>query len=163
MHKKTVLLSVLSASMIALLFAGDFMRSWWQESIVASIQALPLQWQHPSREDRMAMRFGRVYTLLNNIKIQLDKNHSGQSTVLLPPSAYLNEQTGNTGHPITLPEPAVCYYLCGLRTVGHNSSNVAEATFTLIVKNGKMQLLKIENSKQLNFLLETYKNYPAEL
>ncbi len=112
-------------------------------------------------QERIKMRFGPAWELCESMKSQIDTAKDRDSAlVLLPPNSYIESQNIR----FNVPEPAVIYYLCGIKSTWTTGANVQKANYAVVVVPGRgLAFKKIEGPAELKQLLETYKNYQPAL
>jgi hypothetical protein len=143
------------------------------------------QSEHMSMRERKENRYGLSYVTCEAVDSILKINNVKDAYILFPPNAYIKE---GLHFDFGVPEPLIFYYFTGRQGLWTNSPNVQKTNWAYLVlpanntdlirslvPNGQkfyplvndrgilVALLQVNDQKQLDILLNLYKNYKAEL
>jgi hypothetical protein len=153
---KKIILTAASCFLLLLFLKSEMYGNWFDQKVWIPKEAIDEQMEHLAMKDRLEMRIGKQYYMMEQIMAVLDKAHEKNPVILLPPNEYLRKQNITD---LIIPEPSQFYYYTGLHAVWTSSPDVRKANWALIIQNGNMRFEKIENQQMLDQLLNSYKGY----
>ena len=160
---KRIILPAIAAFVILLFFKTDFYSAWYQQKITESRERYDNEAENTDVEFRKQYRYANQYAIAKEIVRLVQQAKDTNAIVLLPPNAYVKENSPQVAQYMRIPEPVVFYYYTGLKSVWTNSPEVNKANWALLIQNNNVQIIKIENKEQRDMLLNMYKNYKPEL
>ncbi|HEV8285177.1 MAG TPA: hypothetical protein VGQ09_12755 [Chitinophagaceae bacterium] len=158
--KKQLILFVFNILLITVFFILPQNRKWLNEKVFVYLKEFKKQKEDLDLEHRKIERWRTDYIYSKAISDSLKKKSiKAASLVLLPPTNYFKHY----GVDFHVPEPAVFYYYTGVRTIWANSGKAANATWRVGVKNGKIAIDTVVNSKDLQDSITLFKKMGVSL
>jgi len=158
---KLLLLTMISASAIALLLCTGHYRAWFRDRPLDYWNSFRKEFvSHAGPETIRRSRYGRAYTLSLAIKDTIFRQHIQNPVVLLEPNGYFKDGLHTDLH---MPEPAVFYYYTGLHSVWMNSPEVEKANCIARIVKGVVQVSPIRSLEQLRQILDSYRSFTPVL
>ena len=156
---KQIILLALSVVFIFVFFNIDTYSNWLDRFLLNP--DIKEQFGKLDVKERYEDRFGSVYILIEVLHARIDTSKDKENVILLPPNAYIRSQRIEN---FNLPEPAVFYYLSGLKTVWTTSPEVGKANWAIVAVAGKgLNIIKLTDTNELHQLLDMYKNFKPDL
>lgn len=159
---KRIVLAVLASLLILFFFKTEFYGNWYQLRITDSRERYDNEAENMDVEFRKQYRYANQYAIAKEILRRVREAKDTNAIILLPPNAYVQENSPEIIRYGRIPEPVVFYYFTGLKSVWTNSPEVNKANWALIIQNNDVQIVPI-NAEQRAMLLDMYKNYKPEL
>jgi len=144
--KKQLLLSAIAIASLLLLAIMPRNREWLQQRIAVYYRDLPAEIKHPGIEHRKVSRYGKDYVYSRLVQQVLQKKAAGSSAlVLMPGSGYFSHH----GIEYNVPEPAVFYYLAGIKTISAGSPAASKANWFVGAGKGGLVIDRFQTDEQL--------------
>lgn len=157
---KTILLFAVSILLIAVFFLLPQNSSWGQQTLLGYWRDFERQKNRTGIEQRKVRRYGNGYVLSRSIASYFIKNGKEDSAlVLLPSPAYFRKY----GMDYPVPEPAVFYYYCGLRTTWANSPMAMHANWYVHTDGKSLLVDRITSRQMLVDTLNSFLKFPYPL
>lgn len=156
-------LNLLLTSILAILLFFNIpnFSYWLRSNILHADNNILEQSKLMDIEDRRSIRYGHSYRVYKQLTDRLKDLDSLNPVMLLPPDDYIREKKVADFYVI---EPAMFYYLTGIKAVWINSPDVMKANWTLGPdKNNNITLMRIKNKTELQDILDVYKKYHVAL
>lgn len=155
--RKEILLLLGALAFLVVFFCIPIYNKWLFFGVLNRSTAILYQAKHTNVKERMAIRFGCVYTQLRKVQAEVHAADADSALVLLPPDEYLHKQNIQCFH---MPEPLEFYYFTGIRAVLATHPDAKKATWT--VKTGadrKAEAVRIADAEELSTLIEEHIKY----
>lgn len=156
---RQLILFFASATLITAFFLLAPNRQWFNDRIITYYKEFPAQRRKMGLEERMAHRFGNVYTLSRQVAANIQKKTHKDALVLLPSTAYFKKY----GIDYHVPEPVVFYYFTNLKTVWPNSPRAKDATWYVHVVNNKIVADPVTDQKNFSDTLAEFNKFEISL
>ncbi len=159
MHFK-INLTLVSVLLIVLYFNIPFYNNWLNTNLLNPAFDIFALSKQMDPEQRKVNRFGYSYMVYREMAGVLSKAGLDKPIVLLPPDAYLKQHGVRD---FNVCEPAIFYYLTGLKSVWHTSPGVDSANCVVVPDGkGKVVLKKIAARQELDSLLTVFRKYKID-
>jgi len=157
---KQIILLAFCVFAIIIFFNNDTYNNWLNRFLLNP--DITEQFGRLDMKTRMEDRYGSPFKLMEMLKERIDTSANKENNVvLLPPNTYIRAQHIEN---FSLPEPAVFYYLSGIKSVWTTSPDVKKANWAILAVPGKgLSITKLRDSNDVNQLLQIYKNYKPDL
>jgi len=159
---KRIVLAVAASLLILFFFKTEFYGNWYDQRITESRERYESEAENTDVEYRKQYRYANQYAVAKEIERQVREAKDTAAVVLLPPNAYVEQNSPQVIQYMRMPEPVVFYYYTGLKAVWTNSPEVNKANWALIIQNNNVQIARITPEQRAS-LLDMYKNFKAEL
>lgn len=153
---------LLVAAVISLLvfFGIEPNKQWLNQRILPYWEDYKEQKLNLDLEERKLARYQYDYLFAKNVTGFFEKRGNANKVLLLvPPSDYF---TAN-GLQIHVPEPAVFYYMTGLKTIWANSPEATNANWVISAKNGGLGFDSVVNKQVLQDSIAAFKKFKITL
>lgn len=153
---KSILLTCLFFCLLGMLVQMNAYALFYKDKIVAGYDQLrdirDIQ-NYKDLEVRKQYRWGRPYHIVTQLKQRLAMYPN--AILMIPPAGYVRAVNDE----MSIPEPAIIYYYCGLKTAVGKTDYVYKSTFAYTVTDKGGNIIPV-NRRQIDSLLKLYKNYP---
>jgi hypothetical protein len=153
---------LLIAALISMLifFGIEPNKLWLNQRILPYWEDYKEQKLNLDLEERKMARYQTDYLFAKNITGFFEKRgNANKVLLLLPPSDYFVAN----GLQIHVPEPAVFYYMTGLKTIWANSPEATKANWVLTAKNGGLGFDSVINKQVLQDTIAAFKKFKITL
>jgi len=151
--KKQLLLTSIALASLLLLALLPRNREWLQQRIAVYYRDFAVERKHGQIEYRKINRYGNDYVFSRLVQQVLRKGKAGQGTlVLIPGAGYFNQH----GIEYNVPEPAVFYYLTGVKTVSPASVEAARADWFVAAGKSGFVIERFSTSEQRNDSIRSF-------
>jgi hypothetical protein len=158
MHKKKLILFVISSALLFLFFLLPMNRRWYN-NLVFYWSTFPAQKDNLDVEARLRHRFGNNYTYTKIIGDSIKQKAGREALVLMPPTTYFAKM----GLQYRVPVSPVFYYYTGIKTVWANNPHAAEAGWYVRVNNRQIVVEQVTDKKALQDSIAAFQKLGVHL
>ena len=157
---KAFILLVAAVISLLIFFGIEPNKLWLNQRILPYWEDYKEQKLNLDLEERKLARYQTDYLFAKNVTGFFEKRgNANKVLLLLPPSDYFVAN----GLQIHVPEPAVFYYMTGLKTIWANSPEAAKANCVLTAKNGGLGFDSVINKQVLQDTIAAFKKFKITL
>jgi len=157
---KAFILLVAAVISLLIFFGLEPNKLWLDQRILAYWEDYKEQKLNLDLEERKLARYQTDYLFAKNVTGFFEKRGNANKVLLLvPPSEYFVAN----GLQIHVPEPAVFYYMTGLKTIWANSPEAPKANWVLTAKNGGLGFDSVVNKQVLQDTIAAFKKFKITL
>ena len=157
---KAFILLVAAVISLLIFFGIEPNKLWLNQRILPYWEDFKEQKLNLDLEERKLARYQTDYLFAKNVTGFFEKRgNANKVLLLLPPSDYFVAN----GLQIHVPEPAVFYYMTGLKTIWANSPEAAKANWVLTAKNGGLGFDSVINKQVLQDTIAAFKKFKITL
>jgi len=157
---KAFILLVAAVISLLIFFGIEPNKIWLSQRIMPYWEDFKEQKLNLDLEERKLSRYQTDYLFAKNVTGFFEKRgNAGNVLLLLPPTDYFKAN----GLEIHVPEPAVFYYMTGLKTIWANSPEAGKANWYLTAKNGGLGFDSVTNQQVLQDTIAAFKKYNISL
>lgn len=157
---KAFILLVAAVISMLIFFGIEPNKLWFTQRIMNYWEEYKEQKLNLDLEERKLARYQTDYLFAKNVTGFFEKRGNANKVLLLvPPSDYFVAN----GLQIHVPEPAVFYYMTGLKTIWANSPEANKATWMLTAKNGGLGFDSVINKQVLQDTIAAFKKFKITL
>jgi hypothetical protein len=162
---KQFLLLMLSVLLLLLFFKESYFdmpnynRAWFDGRIMGYWEEYKEQKLNLDIEERKLARYDNYKFAKYVTGFFEQRGNADKVLLLVPPSEYFKAN----GIPIHVPEPAVFYYMTGLKTIWPNSREAIKANWVLSVKNGGLGFDSVINKQVLQDSIAAFNKFKTTL
>lgn len=157
---KAFILLVAAVISMLIFFGIEPNKLWFTQRIMPYWEDYKEQKLNLDLEERKLARYQTDYLFAKNVTGFFEKRGNANKVLLLvPPSDYFVAN----GLQIHVPEPAVFYYMTGLKTIWANSPEANKATWFLTAKGGGLGFDSVINKQVLQDTIAAFKKFKITL
>lgn len=157
---KAFILLVAAVISMLIFFGIEPNKLWFTQRIMPYWEEYQEQKLNLDIEERKLARYQTDYLFAKNVTGFFEKRgNANKVLLLLPPTDYF----AANGLQIHVPEPAVFYYMTGLKTIWANSPEATKANWVLTVKNGGFGFDSVINKQVLQDTITAFKKFKITL
>jgi hypothetical protein len=157
---KAFILLVAAVISLLIFFGIEPNKLWLNQRILPYWEDFKEQKLNLDLEERKLARYQTDYLFAKNVTGFFEKRgNANKVLLLLPPSDYFVAN----GLQIHVPEPAVFYYMTGLKTIWANSPEATKANWVLSAKNGGLGFDSVINKQVLQDSIAAFKKFKITL
>ena len=157
---KAFILLVAAVISMLIFFGIEPNKLWFTERIMPYWEEYKEQKLNLDLEERKLARYQTDYLFAKNVTGFFEKRgNANKVLLLLPPSDYFVAN----GLQIHVPEPAVFYYMTGLKTIWANSPEAGKANWFITAKNGGLGFDSVINKQVLQDTIAAFKKFKITL
>ena len=157
---KAFILLVAAVISMLIFFGIEPNKLWFTQRIMPYWEDFKEQKLNLDLEERKLARYQTDYLFAKNVTGFFEKRGNANEVLLLvPPSDYFVAN----GLQIHVPEPAVFYYMTGLKTIWANSPEANKANWVLTAKNGGLGFDSVINKQVLQDTIAAFKKFKITL
>lgn len=157
---KAFILLVAAVISMLIFFGIEPNKFWLTQRIMPYWEEYKEQKLNLDLEERKLARYQTDYLFAKNVTGFFEKRgNANKVLLLLPPSDYFVAN----GLQIHVPEPAVFYYMTGLKTIWANSPEANKATWVITAKNGGLGFDSVINKQVLQDTIAAFKKFKITL
>ncbi|HEY8895873.1 MAG TPA: hypothetical protein VIM79_13700 [Niastella sp.] len=157
---KAFILLVAAVISMLIFFGIEPNKLWFTQRIMSYWEEFKEQKLNLDLEERKLARYQTDYLFAKNVTGFFEKRgNANKVLLLLPPSDYF----AANGLQIHVPEPAVFYYMTGLKTIWANSPEAGKANWVLTAKNGGLTFDSVINKQTLQDTIAAFKKFNITL
>lgn len=157
---KAFILLVAAVISMLIFFGIEPNKLWFTQRIIPYWEEYKEQKLNLDLEERKLARYQTDYLFAKNVTGFFEKRgNANKVLLLLPPSDYFVAN----GLQIHVPEPAVFYYMTGLKTIWANSPEAGKANWFITAKNGGLGFDSVINKQVLQDTIAAFKKFKITL
>jgi hypothetical protein len=157
---KAFILLVAAVISMLIFFGIEPNKLWLTQRIMPYWEDYKEQKLNLDLEERKLARYQTDYLFAKNVTGFFEKRgNANKVLLLLPPTDYFVAN----GLQIHVPEPAVFYYMTGLKTIWANSPEANKANWVLTAKNGGLGFDSVINKQVLQDTIAAFKKFKITL
>lgn len=157
---KAFILLVAAVISMLIFFGIEPNKLWFTQRIIPYWEEYKEQKLNLDLEERKLARYQTDYLFAKNVTGFFEKRgNANKVLLLLPPSDYFVAN----GLQIHVPEPAVFYYMTGLKTIWANSPEASKANWVITAKNGGLGFDSVINKQVLQDTIAAFKKFKITL
>lgn len=157
---KAFILLVAAVISMLIFFGIEPNKLWLNQRILPYWEDYKEQKLNLDLEERKLARYQTDYLFAKNVTGFFEKRgNANKVLLLLPPTDYF----AANGLQIHVPEPAVFYYMTGLKTIWANSPEANKANWVLTAKNGGLGFDSVINKQVLQDTIAAFKKFKITL
>ena len=157
---KAFILLVAAVISMLIFFGIEPNKLWLNQRILPYWEDYKEQKLKLDLEERKQARYQTDYLFAKNVTGFFEKRgNANKVLLLLPPTDYF----AANGLQIHVPEPAVFYYMTGLKTIWANSPEASKANWVLTAKNGGLGFDSVINKQVLQDTIAAFKKFKITL
>lgn len=157
---KAFILLVAAVISMLIFFGIEPNKLWLNQRILPYWEDYKEQKLNLDLEERKLARYQTDYLFAKNVTGFFEKRgNANKVLLLLPPTDYF----AANGLQIHVPEPAVFYYMTGLKTIWANSPEATKANWVLTAKNGGLGFDSVINKQVLQDTIASFKKFKITL
>jgi hypothetical protein len=157
---KAFILLVAAVISMLIFFGIEPNKLWLTQRIMPYWEEYKEQKLNLDLEERKLARYQNDYLFAKNVTGFFEKRgNANKVLLLLPPTDYFVAN----GLQIHVPEPAVFYYMTGLKTIWANSPEAIKANWVITAKNGGLGFDSVINKQVLQDTIAAFKKFKITL